>query len=387
MIHRNAPRTTEHEIRTLATTSMAPLSDSQLWFCLHFADVLASVEHTDFFQRLTMWNTNIVVSPLTIWLYIHIYWIFVFQHSCSCKLTLQHYLQGGLAFGDPAEVAKVAVTCLRLFDTSPQSPCSQHLQSKRFCDPSFTGLMGDSSDVPLRPLLERLASGTTLIDLASEDTAQTRSFFHWVSAFRLVRVSMDELVVQTNNDSDNDSHIISFYFIDMFNQTLSVPTHLVETCAIQFPTGESGRKVSWRTALLGEPYCSSGAKMLPCLHLLWVAIRPPPKSCINTAKGPFVVFAYFALCVPFVWYVPRVLLNFSICSQFFSMFVCYSISYLYMIVMIMYKIWHPAAGQAVMQMQENLSMMETSDGFRKAALSWPQVLIPVNCVSGWLPGN
>ena len=42
-------------------------------------------------------------------------------------------------------------------------------------------------DVPLRGLVERLASGQcTVSDLANENSPETSNFFYWLSAFRLV---------------------------------------------------------------------------------------------------------------------------------------------------------------------------------------------------------
>ena len=68
------------------------------------------------------------------------------------------------------------------------------MQSRRFLDATSKGVGGDDghSDVPLRPLVQQLASGdVTLLDLAmKDDTLASRSLLHWVSAFRLVQISV-----------------------------------------------------------------------------------------------------------------------------------------------------------------------------------------------------
>ena len=66
------------------------------------------------------------------------------------------------------------------------------MQSRRFLDATWKGVGGDDSDVPLRPLVQLLASGAvTLLDLAmKDDTLASRSLLHWVSAFRLVQISV-----------------------------------------------------------------------------------------------------------------------------------------------------------------------------------------------------
>ena len=96
---------------------------------------------------------------------------------------------GGLAYPCSQTVQKVALRCIQLFDAAPGSAGSQHTQSRRFCDPHFEGLLADPTDVPLRPILDRLAAGSaTLIDLMSDSTPAVRSLFHWLSAFRFVGV-------------------------------------------------------------------------------------------------------------------------------------------------------------------------------------------------------
>lgn len=105
-------------------------------------------------------------------------------------MSLQFRSSGGLAYPDAQVVRSVAERCLKLYDASPQSAGSLHTQSRRFLDPHWKGLPGDVSDVPLRCLLERLASGReTLADWVSQTSPEVQSMFYWLSAFRSVGAS------------------------------------------------------------------------------------------------------------------------------------------------------------------------------------------------------
>ena len=83
---------------------------------------------------------------------------------------------------------KVAQRCITLFDSAEHgNACAMHTQSRRFLDMSWSGLRGDPDDPPLRPLVDRLAAGVTVSELACEDSPAVKSFLHWISGFRLVR--------------------------------------------------------------------------------------------------------------------------------------------------------------------------------------------------------
>lgn len=78
--------------------------------------------------------------------------------------------------------------CLSLFDGKAAG--AEHTQSRRFCDPDWSGIPSGPKEPPLRYLLEKLASAKiTLHDLVTEDSEPVKLFFYWVSSFRLVRVS------------------------------------------------------------------------------------------------------------------------------------------------------------------------------------------------------
>lgn len=63
---------------------------------------------------------------------------------------------------------------LRLFDAQP---CA-HAQAKRFLDPEWKGLPGGPSELPLRPVMAKLASGeATLHQLLDDDSEPVKSFF------------------------------------------------------------------------------------------------------------------------------------------------------------------------------------------------------------------
>ena len=69
---------------------------------------------------------------------------------------------GGLASADPIEVRSCASSALSQWDKLDASEhLEQHAMSRRFLDPLWAGLDGDSdiSDPPLRPLMERLSTG------------------------------------------------------------------------------------------------------------------------------------------------------------------------------------------------------------------------------------
>ena len=113
------------------------------------------------------------------------FWVSTLLHSSL------HTKPGGLAHADPAEVRMVAARSIQLYDSSPNSPGSQHMQSRRFCDESFKGFPGDTQDVPLRPLIIRLANGSaTLESLLDENTPQVRNLLHRLSGFRLAKDSV-----------------------------------------------------------------------------------------------------------------------------------------------------------------------------------------------------
>ena len=123
-----------------------------------------------------------------------------------------------MAYPNDAEVQRVASRCIALFDAAPHARGSRHTQSRRFLDATWKGVGGslsgggdddsDAGDVPLRPLVQRLASGdVTLLDLAmNDDTLASRSLLHWVSAFRLARISVGVRAANTiGTDTGTDA--------------------------------------------------------------------------------------------------------------------------------------------------------------------------------------
>ena len=83
-----------------------------------------------------------------------------------------------LAHHDPEQVTLAAQACLQLFDAGASGV--GHTQSQRFLSNSWHG---GEDDRPLRPFVERLASGETIL---ADDMAPLQQ---WVSRFACLRVA------------------------------------------------------------------------------------------------------------------------------------------------------------------------------------------------------
>eukprot|EP00435_Cladocopium_sp_Y103_P014366 s3181_g3.t1 len=107
---------------------------------------------------------------------------------------------GALAHSDPFIATTAAVDCLAMFDhqqTHKTSSTAQslHAQTKRFLDPKWRGLPDGPCEEPLRPLVEEIAGGSSVLDIvqrhvlqpAHPSAAATAQLLHWLSGFKLVR--------------------------------------------------------------------------------------------------------------------------------------------------------------------------------------------------------
>ena len=86
--------------------------------------------------------------------------------------------------------------CLEIFDKQQQQQqshgrpgSSSHAQSRRFLDPKWQGLPDGPCEEPLRPLVEEMASGASVLDIVQRSTssAAVAQLVHWLSGFKLVR--------------------------------------------------------------------------------------------------------------------------------------------------------------------------------------------------------
>lgn len=85
---------------------------------------------------------------------------------------------GGLASGDQSEARETARKALKLYDEGRGQ--THHAMSKRFLDSQWTGL-DDGDEVPLRPLVERLAAGEVMDVWPVEDQ---QLIGYWLCRFR-----------------------------------------------------------------------------------------------------------------------------------------------------------------------------------------------------------
>ena len=113
---------------------------------------------------------------------------------CLIQSNFYCFAAGGLAYPDAVEVQRVALRSIKLFDAGDQShPCLRHTQTRRFLDATWRGLPGSAvEDVPLRPLVEELAAGASLLEIRQShgsNNAACKNLFYWLSAFRLIRVA------------------------------------------------------------------------------------------------------------------------------------------------------------------------------------------------------
>ena len=94
-------------------------------------------------------------------------------------------MKGALAHENPFVVCAAAQDCLRLWKC--QGKGSLHTQSQRFLNSEWQGLHGDPTvDPPLRPFVEQLASGVTILDIYRSDPVSAKCLIRWLSAFKLV---------------------------------------------------------------------------------------------------------------------------------------------------------------------------------------------------------
>jgi hypothetical protein len=114
------------------------------------------------------------------------------QPALLCLLWL---IWGALAHADPFVATSAAVDCLEMFDKQQQQQShgrpgsSSHAQSRRFLDPKWQGLPDGPCEEPLRPLVEEMASGASVLDIVQRSTssAAVAQLVHWLSGFKLVR--------------------------------------------------------------------------------------------------------------------------------------------------------------------------------------------------------
>ena len=107
------------------------------------------------------------------------------------RVGRQRLQSGALSHSDALVVCIAARECLRLWDRGGRGLL--HAQSRRFLCPHWYGLDGsrenpDLQDPPLRPLVERLANGETILDIqqsaSDSDIVGMTSLLYWLAAMR-----------------------------------------------------------------------------------------------------------------------------------------------------------------------------------------------------------
>ena len=78
----------------------------------------------------------------------------------NCNFGMMWICSGALASQDPIHLRETARRALEQFDLQ-QCPedCLQHAMTQRFCSAQWSGLTPEYPELPLRPLMERLAKG------------------------------------------------------------------------------------------------------------------------------------------------------------------------------------------------------------------------------------
>ncbi|CAE7249443.1 unnamed protein product [Symbiodinium microadriaticum] len=90
------------------------------------------------------------------------------------------WLLCGLSYSEPRIVRDVAVRALRQYDGAPNASGSLHAQSRRFLDPAWKGLRNQDDDPALRPLMELLAGGVSVLDLMQKTPDQLQEQGGWI---------------------------------------------------------------------------------------------------------------------------------------------------------------------------------------------------------------
>ena len=109
------------------------------------------------------------------------------SHLCSefwCWAIGLELFSGGLASDNATDVRETAKKALNLWDKG--GPQCDHAMSRRFLDPTWTGLDG-GDEVPLRQFTERLAKG---VPLESFSDQEQQAIGHWLCRFRHVTCNL-----------------------------------------------------------------------------------------------------------------------------------------------------------------------------------------------------